>query len=82
MLDIPLQKIRNTNAAKRLFRKLLKGLRFVPRKADSGKLGSYSAARNESMPPVKPARDKVSIYKAFGFCYFWRGHRQRLSCFA
>ncbi len=39
-----MQKRRNTQAAKRFFRKLLKGLRYVPCKIVTDKLRSYTAA--------------------------------------
>jgi putative transposase len=45
VLDILVQKSRDTKAAKRFFRKLLKGLRYTPRQLVTDKLGSYGAAR-------------------------------------
>jgi len=47
VLDILVQKRRDTRAAKRFFRKLLKGLRYVPRRLVTDKLGSYGATRRE-----------------------------------
>ncbi len=64
VLDILVQRKRNTKAAKRFFRKLLKGLRYVPRKIVTDKLGSYSAARREVMPTVEHVRDKGSNNRA------------------
>ena len=58
VLDILVQSKRNTKAAMRFFRKLLKGLRYVPRKIVTDKLGSYSAAPREVMPTVEHLRDK------------------------
>ena len=52
VLDILVQKRRDTRAAKRFFRKLLKGLQFVPRKIVTDKLRSYGAARKELLPSV------------------------------
>ena len=52
-LDILVQSRRNTNAAKRFFRKLLKGLRYAPRVLVTDKLGSYAAAKREIMPSVE-----------------------------
>ena len=43
-LDILVQKRRNTGAATRCFRKLLKGLRYVPNRLVTDKLRSYGAA--------------------------------------
>ena len=51
-MDILVQKHRNKRAAKRFFRKLLKGLRYVPRTIVTDKLRSYSAAREELLPSV------------------------------
>src|SRR6267378_6797778 len=43
ILDILVQSRRNKKAAKKFFRKLLKGLRYVPRVIITDKLKSYSA---------------------------------------
>jgi putative transposase len=51
VLDILVQKRRDTKAAKRFFRKLLKGLRYVPRAIVTDKLPSYGAAK-QNMPTV------------------------------
>jgi putative transposase len=53
VLDVLVQDRRNTKAAKRFFRKLLKGLRYMPRVLVTDKLGSYSAARREILPGVE-----------------------------
>jgi putative transposase len=45
VLDVLAQSRRTTKAAKRFFRKLLKGLRYVPRVVVTDKLGSYGAAK-------------------------------------
>jgi len=47
VLDILVQTRRDKNAAKKFFRKLLKGLRYVPRIIVTDKLRSYGAARTE-----------------------------------
>ena len=47
VLDILVQSRRNAVAAKRFFRKLLKGLRYVPRVLVTDKLRSYGAARRD-----------------------------------
>src|SRR5919108_4608146 len=52
VLDILVQRRRNTAAAKKFFRKLLKGLRYVPRVIITDKLKSYGAAKRESLPGV------------------------------
>ena len=52
VLDILVQKHRDKRAAKRFFRKLLKGLRYAPRKIVTDKLRSYDAARKELLASV------------------------------
>ncbi len=58
VLDILVQSRRNKKAAKRFFRKLLKGLRYVPGVIVTDQLGSYRAAKAEIMPCVEHYRDK------------------------
>ncbi len=58
VLDILVQSRRNKKAAKRFFRKLLKGLRYVPRVIITDKLKSYGAAKAEVMPGVEHRRHK------------------------
>lgn len=53
VLDILVQSRRNAKAAKRFFRKLLKGLRYVPRVLVTDKLPSYGAAKREILPGVE-----------------------------
>ena len=53
VLDILVQSRRNKRAAKKFFRKLLKGLQYVPRAIITDKLRSYSAAKVEVMPSVE-----------------------------
>ena len=61
------QSRRDKRAAKRFFRKLLKGLRYVPRVLVSDKLGSYGAARREVLPSVRHVQDR------------WRNNRAEVS---
>ncbi len=58
VLDILVQSSRDKKAAKKFFRKLLKGLQYVPRVIITDKLGSYSAAISEVMPGVEHRRHK------------------------
>ena len=58
VLDILVQSRRNKKAAKRFFRKLLKGLQYVPRVIITDKLKSYSAAKAEIMPGVEHRQHK------------------------
>lgn len=53
ILDILVQSRRNTQAAKKFFRKLLKGLQYVPRVIIAEKLQSYGAAKREILPGVE-----------------------------
>lgn len=50
VLDILVQSRRNAHAAKRFFRKLLKGLQYAPRVIVTDKLRSYAAAKREVLP--------------------------------
>ncbi len=53
VLDILVQRRRNKQAAKNFFRKLLKGLLYVPRVLITDKLKSYGAAKREILPGVE-----------------------------
>ena len=58
VLDILMQSRRNRQAAKRFFRKLLKGLRYAPRVLITDKLKSYAAAKKQIMPGVEHRQHK------------------------
>ena len=58
VLDILVQSRRNKVAAKKFFRKLLKGCQYVPRVMITDKLGSYEAAKKELMPSVEHRRHR------------------------
>ena len=58
MLDILVQSRRDKQAATRFFRKLLKGLAYVPRVVITDKLASYGAAKREVLPSVEHRRHK------------------------
>jgi putative transposase len=58
VLDILIQSRRDKKAAKKFFRKLLKGLRCVPRVLITDKLRSYSAAKAEVLPSVEHCQGK------------------------
>jgi putative transposase len=53
VLDILVQRRRNKQAAKKFFRKLLKGCQYVPRVIITDKLKSYGAAKREILPGVE-----------------------------
>ena len=58
MLDILIQSRRDTRAAKRLLRKLLKRQCRAPRVMVTDKLASYGAAKREVMPSVEHRKHK------------------------
>jgi putative transposase len=53
ILDILVQRRRNKQAAKKFFRKLLKGLTYVPRVIITDQLKSYGAAKQDILPGVE-----------------------------
>jgi putative transposase len=53
VLDILVQRRRDKRAAKTFFRKLLKGLRYVPRVMITDRLRSYAAAKREILSSVE-----------------------------
>jgi putative transposase len=64
VLDILVQSRRDQKAAKKFFRKLLKGLRYVPRVIITDKLKSYNAAKIEVMPSVEHRQQKYQNNRA------------------
>lgn len=58
VLDILVQARRNTKAATKFFKKLLKGLVYVPRVIITDKLRSYGAAKKELLPRVEHRQHK------------------------
>ncbi|BAY59721.1 putative transposase (plasmid) [Leptolyngbya boryana NIES-2135] len=58
VLNVLLQRHRDTEAAKRFFRKLLKKQGFVPRVMVTDKLKSYEAAKKQVMPSVEHRQHK------------------------
>jgi putative transposase len=58
VLDVLVQSRRNGEAAKRFFRKLLKGLQYVPRVLVTDKLASYRVAHRELAPSVTHRQSK------------------------
>src|SRR6266436_1482684 len=64
VLDILVQRHRNKKAAKKFFRKLLKGLRYVPRVIITDKLKSYGAAKAEVLPSVEHIQQKYENNRA------------------
>lgn len=58
VLDVLVQPRRNALAAKKFFRRLLKGLEYVPRVIVTDKLTSYSVAHREMLASVEHRRSK------------------------
>ena len=58
VLDVLLQRHRDTNAAKRFFRKLLKKQGFVPRVIVTAQIKSYAAAKKQVMKNVEHRQHK------------------------
>ena len=58
VLDVLVQSRRNGNAAKRFFRKPLKGLHYVPRVIATDKLAGYQVAHREMLASVEHRRSK------------------------
>jgi transposase-like protein len=57
-LNVLMQRRRNAKAAKKFFRKLLKGPRYVPRVLVTDELGSYQVAHREMLSSVEHRRSK------------------------
>jgi putative transposase len=64
VLDILVQTSRDKKAAKNFFRKLLKGLRYVPRVIVTDKLRSYGAAKAEVLQSVEHRQQKYQNNRA------------------
>src|SRR5438876_4102460 len=64
VLDIMVQSRRDKKAAKKFFRRLLRGLQYVPRVIITDKLKSYSAARAEVMPGIEHCQQKYQNNRA------------------
>jgi putative transposase len=58
VLDVLVQHRRDAGAAKRFFKRLLKGLQYVPRVLITDKLGSYGAAKRALMPDVEHRKSR------------------------
>ena len=58
VLDVLVQSRRNKAAARKFFRKFLKGCTYVPRVLIMDKLGSYEAVKKEVMPSIDHRRHR------------------------
>jgi putative transposase len=64
VLDILARRRRDKHAAKKFFRKLLKGCRYVPRVLITDKLKSYGAAKRELLPSVDHRQHRYLNHRA------------------
>jgi putative transposase len=64
VLDILVQSRKNTHAAKRFFRKLLKGQKGTPNEMTTDKLRSYAPAKREMMASVVHCQSKYANNRA------------------
>ena len=80
-LDVLVEKRRNAKAAKRFFRKLLKGLRYDPRVIVTDKLSSYVTAHEEIMPEVEHTRGGRLNNRAENSHQPTRERERRMRCF-
>jgi putative transposase len=61
VLDILVQIRRNASAAKRFFKRLLKGLRYKPKRLVTDGLRSYGVAHREVMPEVRHRTSRYGL---------------------
>jgi len=64
VLDILVQSKRDRKAAKKFFRKLLKGLQYVPQEIITDQLRSYSAAKTAMLPSLEHHQQKYQNNRA------------------
>jgi putative transposase len=81
VLDILVQSSRNKKAAKRFFRKLLKGLQYVPRVSITDKLKSYAATKREILPGVEHRQHKGLNNRAENSHQPTRLREKKMRCF-
>jgi putative transposase len=81
ILDILVQSRRNKGAAKKIFRKLLKGCQSVPRVRITDKLGSYAAAHKEVMLRVEHRKHKRLNNRAENSHQPTRQRERTMRCF-
>ena len=81
VLDILVQRRRDKQAAMKFFRKLLKGLRYVPRVIITDKLKSYGAAKREILPGVEPRQHRYLNNRAENSHQPSRQRKQRMQRF-
>jgi putative transposase len=81
ILDILVQCRRDRKAAKRFFRKLLKGLTYVPRVIITDRLKSYGAALREILPSIEHRQHRYLNNRAANSHQPTRQREQRMQRF-
>src|SRR4028119_1063453 len=81
VLDILVQSRRNKAAARKFFRKLLKGCQYVPRVIITDKLASYGAAKREILPGVEHRQHKRLNNRAENSHQPTRQRERTMRCF-
>jgi len=81
VLDILVQSRRNAKAAKRFFRKLLKGLQYTPRVIVTDKLKSYAAAKRKILPGVEHRQSRYLNNRAEVSHQPTRRRERQMQCF-
>lgn len=81
VLDILVQRRRDKKAAKKFFRKLLKGCQYVPRVIVTDKLKSYGAAKREVLPGVEHRQHRYLNNRAENSHQPTRQREQRMQGF-
>src|SRR5918992_939495 len=81
VLDILVQRRRDKHAAKKFFRKLLKGCQYVPRVIITDKLKSYGAAKREILPGVEHRQHRYLNNRAENSHQPTRQREQRMQGF-
>jgi len=81
VLDILVQRRRDKRAAKKFFRKHLKGLTYVPRVIVTDKLKSYGAAKREILPGVEHRQHRYLNNRAENSHQPTRQREQRMQRF-
>jgi putative transposase len=79
--DILVQRRRDKHTAKKLFRKLLKGLAYAPRVLITDQLRSYGAAMREMLPSVEHRQRRYLNNRAENSHQSTRQHERRMGRF-
>jgi len=81
VLDILVQRRRDAAAAKRFFKRLLKGLQYMPRVLVTDKLPSYGAAKRELLPDVEHRQSRYLNNRAENSCRPTRRRERQMQRF-